>query len=434
MRTSPFYVIIACFCAICLTSCGEKTPVTPPDPPVPHEKYEIVLSESELSMEATDPASQSVDVTTEARKWDVSTEEGWLTAVKNGNAVTISAEDNPDTESRTGYVTIDGEDVKAPVEIEVSQAGIELRVNLSVSAESLTFLNTDDASDPQEVFVTCDRDIWQARLESDEYFTLVVDGNKLTVAPKSINESEDDRVTTLTVEAGTAAEPVEVIITQEGTTPVTTPTFESFSGEWKIAATPDPYGKPGATSWNSPFVPETTADGRWYISWNFGGYEDTYLPLKYTEDGSFVIDDFSAASLPLGGNQRAYIRTIYFDDRGNSWYAMQPVTGTWDGVSTTITFSGQVWSIIDQKMHDIAVIAIVFNEMTGNKVGDYTDSYTKLVFSRDAISSGNAGYPQYSSPEFPDPDETARLKSLREVSEKMNGGMARVELTSERIR
>ncbi len=428
MKTRLLFVLSASACMLSLFSCGEKPTGTPPLPPPSKDKYEVTLSGNELSMGAFNPAAQSVDVTTESKLWKVTAQEEWLTAIKSDGTVTISAQSNLNPQSRKGVVTISGDDVETPVSIEVSQDGIE--ITLDVSTRSVAFLCTDDSSKSREIFVTSDKGIWQADLASDEYFILSVRDDRVVISPKSVNESEDPRVTTLSVSAGTAAEPIEIDIMQKGVV-----NYETFLAEWQVSGNPDIWDESGVSSWESTFEPVSSGGDQWFVSWNFGGFEDTYLPLKYTNE-TLQIDDFMQAMVPQeGSNRRAYVRLLYFDDEDRYWFTLQPLIGKWNGVTKTISFSEQFYDNIDGKMHDIVVVIFGYDLETQALVGLYTDGYTDLTFERDEIIvPGRAAYAPYAWPRFEHPDDASKIEALKAASEKMSGKMTRAELFSKKLR
>lgn len=431
METRKFFVLAASICVISLFSCGETPPYSEPIPPPDQEekdpeKYEVKLSKSKLSIDAFKSAAQSISVTTESKLWKVDAEDEWLTAIKSDGTITISADDNLNPQSRKGVVEISGDDVKAPVSIEVNQEGVE--TTLSVSTESVTFLCTDNSSKSKELLVTSDKNIWQAALESDEYFTLSVRDNRITVSPKSVNESEDPCMTKLIVSAGMAAEPVEVNIMQKGVV-----TYKTFFAEWQVSGNPAVRIPPGPASWNSTFEPVSGGNDQWYVSWNFGGLKEAYLPLKYTGE-SLQIEDWMQALVPQNENIRAYIRIMYFDENDGRWDANQPVLGQWDGVNKTISFSKQIYHNIDGKMYDAVIVVAGYDLVTAALLGTYTDGYSDLTFTRgNMITPTRAGYAPYSLTGFEHPDDTARLEALKAASAKTNGRMTRAELMSKRL-
>lgn len=93
--------------------------------------YNDIRPESELSVLSINPVSiwfnsgggtQQVNVSTNTT-WSISTKDSWLSCVKNGNVIMVTAASNGNLEKRTGQVLLSGIGINDPVNLTITQEG-----------------------------------------------------------------------------------------------------------------------------------------------------------------------------------------------------------------------------------------------------------------------------------------------------------------------
>jgi hypothetical protein len=336
---------------------------------------------SYLLFDAVSSAPQSLEVVTEARSWRVTSEDSWLRAIKSDGTITVSCEDNVNPDSRTGHFTVSGDRIET---MSITVVQDRYRKKITLNPESLSFSRTDTKA--KDMFVVCEDDDWTASLTDDEHFTLSVNGNKLTVTPKSVNETEDPRLATIIVDAGELAEPFEASITQKGVVD-----YFTFFAEWQVSGEPcvrvDENGNPdpGPSSWSSTFgmADDGSGENQWYVSPNFGGGgEEMKWPFHYSGETLYTQRGFLIVKREVEGRTiLGNTRIFYLDENDVAWDVFTPVAGRWDGTTKTVSF-GQKVEHFDGRSYDLIFMVVGYDAATGVVLGSYTDGYKNLTFTR----------------------------------------------------
>lgn len=206
----------------------------------------LSASSSEIEFEAAGAAVQTITVTARNVTWNYSMPEStaaWITAERNGDALSLTAADNMSKEARTGQIRIFAEnnDKVAALGISLRQAGNADAPDLYLTVEpaSLTFVG--EGASPQEVTVTASVETlaWEAVPDGDaaEWIAVEAGNGKFSVSV-SDNPSEERRTGKIIVTPSeTAAEAKAVIVVQEGKivppSLTVTPIPESMEWEYK---------------------------------------------------------------------------------------------------------------------------------------------------------------------------------------------------------
>ena len=195
-----------------LSSCGDDD-----DPPVP-----ALSVTGTVSVEANGSTSGDIIVTAENTDWsvDVTSGKDWLTAYKNGNKVSVSAKENPETNDRTGTIVVTATaDSKLSYPVNVTQKGTSasITVNGSASAEH-TFPGLFDSGksgiDYKQVFKIKSNVQWNVSGREDWLNISPTSGNgdvDLTIYPSSANTSDKERKATITLSGSGVSVSIEII-------------------------------------------------------------------------------------------------------------------------------------------------------------------------------------------------------------------------------
>ena len=182
----------------------------------------ITVNPTELDFTATETATKSVTVTTNAPSWDIEkpSNASWITATKSGNNVNVTVSQNSSRSERSANVTIKGGDA-ADKTFSVKQEGA--LSSLSVSTSSHTFTSSAGSTS-----VTVSSNIsWTASVTSSNTSWLTVspssgaNNGTLTISV-TVNTGTLQRTGTITVrESGGSGSPIEqtIAITQQGAAP-----------------------------------------------------------------------------------------------------------------------------------------------------------------------------------------------------------------------
>lgn len=145
-----------CFAVLAFTGC-EKDKV-----------YKLAVVPGELTFEAQADAAQSVTVTAENVNWDVEkvTDAAWLHLEKKDGSVSVTVDNNPDTQKREAKFKVKGDTDKVKdVEITVTQKPTEeppLTYKLEVDKTELKFEAM--GSEPQVITVTAENVEWDVQV------------------------------------------------------------------------------------------------------------------------------------------------------------------------------------------------------------------------------------------------------------------------------
>ena len=166
----------------------------------------ITLAPTSLTFEAA-AGTQTVDVT--GQNWIVSSTDGWITATKSGNKLTVAVTENTEAEQRTGSVTVKNNEDTQTLAVTQNAAGDELDTGLEIDPGELTFVA---AGETKTVNVTSELD-WEATIPDDvDWLEVTLSDDSFTVTA-SINLVTSERIATITVDNGEAQKTIAV--TQE---------------------------------------------------------------------------------------------------------------------------------------------------------------------------------------------------------------------------
>lgn len=206
-------IVMAATLSISISSCKK-------DDPAP-----TLSVTGSVSVDANGGTSGDIIVTAENTDWsvDVTVGKDWLTAYKNGNRVSVSAKENPETSDRNGTIVITATaDPKLSYPINVTQKGTSayITINGSASAEYTfpgEFTNGKSGVDYKATFKIKSNVQWILGGKEDWLNVSATSGNgevELSVYPTSENESDETRRSTLTL-SGAGAN-ISIEISQEG--------------------------------------------------------------------------------------------------------------------------------------------------------------------------------------------------------------------------
>ena len=105
--------LLALSLMILLQGCGRREDPTP-------QNYQLKLDPTTLVLSAAGEA-QTVQVTTDAPSWKAEASADWIKVYTSGNTISVSAEANPDKDSRSGAVRVTAGETRA--EVSVLQGG-----------------------------------------------------------------------------------------------------------------------------------------------------------------------------------------------------------------------------------------------------------------------------------------------------------------------
>lgn len=109
--------LLALSLMILLQGCGRREDPTP-------QNYQLKLDPTTLVLSAAGEA-QTVQVTTDAPSWKAEASADWIKVSTSGNTISVSAEANPDKDSRSGAVRVTAGETRA--EVSVLQGGKQTR-------------------------------------------------------------------------------------------------------------------------------------------------------------------------------------------------------------------------------------------------------------------------------------------------------------------
>lgn len=185
----------------------------------------LSASSSEIEFEAAGAAVQTITVTARNVTWDYSMPEStaaWITAERNGDALSLTAADNMSKEARTGQIRIFAEnnDKVSALGISLRQAGNAEAPDLYLTVEPASLTFAGEGAAPQEVTVTPSVETlaWEAVPDGDAAEWIAVEaGNGTFAVSVSDNPSEERRTGKIIVTPSEpSADAKAVIVVQEG--------------------------------------------------------------------------------------------------------------------------------------------------------------------------------------------------------------------------
>ena len=232
----------------------------------------------------------------ETEKWEAAydAQEDWFTFEASGNALTVTAEPNYETEARTGAIVITNPEGNfGPYQISVMQeAGLALE--FATTAADYSF----DSEGGEVTYTVSSNYDWTLEYDADWLTVFHYPDLEQMVIECRPNESEESRSAILTMSAGHGAqEEIHEIVISQGTR-AENPYFKLL-GQWEITAA-NWYYSPNGSLNNLDYAPNQTdyylifdmeqgEYGKTLIMKDFL-YPDTELEVRYDkETGNIVI-------------------------------------------------------------------------------------------------------------------------------------------------
>lgn len=284
---SLFYVVIVGLIPV-LNSCKETEPTI---------LYHLSISEHGVAFDMAG-GTKSIQVLPfpETEAWEAAfdVQEDWFTFEVGSNALTVTAEPNYNTESRTGAIVITNpEDHFGPYQISVMQeAGQALE--FATTAADYSF----DSEGGEVTYTVSSNYEWTLEYDADWLTVFHYPDMGQMVIECRPNESEESRSAILTMSAGHGAqEEIHEIVISQGTR-AENPYFKLL-GQWEITAAKWYYSPNGSLN-NLDYAPNQTdyylifdmeqgEYGKTLIMKDFL-YPDTELEVRYDkETGNIVI-------------------------------------------------------------------------------------------------------------------------------------------------
>jgi hypothetical protein len=255
----------------------------------PDEHDTLTVSKTQLTFEADDTEIQTVTVTTSAPTWNAYSSDSWLKASKSENTISVSVQNNPDTEKRReAMITVEAGDAD-PVMITVKQNPRTID-NLSIDPVSLSY-EANESGD-KSVRITTSALSWNATVDAS-WVSLRKQDNTLWVGV--VGNSGPERNAVITITAGNAPEKT-VSVTQDG-----------YSGPG-----PYPFGTSTFTATGTPLVSASPP------SW-------TGKITLYSNDSYYSISKWGSLTLPtfidyISGKLIIDSSTKAITDNGKDYY------------------------------------------------------------------------------------------------------------------
>ena len=284
---SLFYVVIVGLIPV-LNSCKETEPTI---------LYHLSISEHGVAFDMAG-GTKSIQVLPfpEAEAWEAAydVQEDWFTFEAGSNALTVTAEPNYETETRTGAIVITSpEGHFEPYQISVMQeAGQALE--FATTAADYSF----DSEGGEVTYTVSSNYEWTLEYDADWLTVFHYPDLEQMVIECRPNESEESRSAILTMSAGHGAqEEIHEIVISQGTR-AENPYFKLL-GQWEITAAKWYYSPNGSLN-NLDYAPNQTdyylifdmeqgEYGKTLIMKDFL-YPDTELEVRYDkETGNIVI-------------------------------------------------------------------------------------------------------------------------------------------------
>lgn len=189
------------------------------------EKDPELTIKGSISIDEKGTTNGEISVIAENTDWSVDVIEGkeWLTAYKNGNKVSISAKENPETADRTGTIVITAtKDSKLSKTLDITQKGSSayITVNGSTSAEHTFpggFDNGKSGIDYKQSFKVKSNVQWSLSGKVDWLNISPTSGNgdvDINIYPTSENTSDSERQVDLTLTGAGINSPITITIIQ----------------------------------------------------------------------------------------------------------------------------------------------------------------------------------------------------------------------------
>lgn len=175
---------------------------------------EVSVSSPGTLVISADGTVQTVTVTTNQLSWSYATNQDWITVLKHGDVLSISASANTSVLSRSGRITItvgSTENLKT-LTIEVNQSGAE-PATLSISPNSLSLLSDSKFT---TISITTNQPTW-SYTANQEWITLSKTGEALTVSASSnLYPYTRDAIVTIIAGVGNNKAIATLAIAQQG--------------------------------------------------------------------------------------------------------------------------------------------------------------------------------------------------------------------------
>lgn len=176
---------------------------------LPAELHTLSVNPATLTFLANETGTKPAVIVTNAPVWDYSSPPGWLTLNKSGNSLMVTVSDvHSGPLQRSSSITITAGNA-TPVVLTVEQEA-PVKDDLSVTTTNIHFPACEISN--KTATITTSAASWNYSSAPD-WLTVSKSGNTLTVTPRDLNKTSDQREANIRITAGTA-DPVDITVTQ----------------------------------------------------------------------------------------------------------------------------------------------------------------------------------------------------------------------------